>query len=59
WERGLSENTNGLIRQYFPRRTDFGGVTDDQIAEVEIKLNSRPRKVLDRKTPNFMFLTPN
>ena len=59
WERGLNENTNGLIRQYFPKRTDFGGVTDDQIAEVERKLNSRPRKVLDRKTPNFMFLTPN
>ncbi|MEO1856935.1 MAG: IS30 family transposase, partial [Rubritalea sp.] len=54
-----NENTNGLIRQYFPKRIDFGGVTADQIAEVERKLNSRPRKVLDRKTPNFVFLTPN
>jgi IS30 family transposase len=55
WERGLNENTNGLIRQYFPKRTDFGTVTDEEIAIVERKLNRRPRKCLDRKTPNYIF----
>ena len=55
WERGLNENTNGLIRQYFPKRTDFGEISDKEIAVVERKLNSRPRKCLDRKTPNFIF----
>ena len=55
WERGLNENTNGLIRQYFPKRTDFEDITDEQIAVVESKLNSRPRKCLDRKTPHFTF----
>jgi transposase, IS30 family len=55
WERGLNENTNGLIRQYFPKRTDFNKITDEQIAQVEAKLNRRPRKCLDRKTPNYIF----
>jgi transposase, IS30 family len=55
WERGLNENTNGLIRQYFPKRTDFGLISDEEIALVERKLNRRPRKCLDRKTPNFIF----
>lgn len=55
WERGLNENTNGLIRQYFPKRTDFGEITDEEIAIVERKLNRRPRKCLDRKTPNSIF----
>jgi len=55
WERGLNENTNGLIRQYFPKRTDFGVISDEEIALVERKLNSRPRKCLDRKTPNSIF----
>ena len=55
WERGLNENTNGLIRQYFPKRTDFGKITDQAIAIVEAKLNRRPRKCLDRKTPNYTF----
>jgi len=56
WERGLNENTNGLIRQYFPKGTDFDQISDDQIAEVERKLNTRPRKCLDRKTPSYIFL---
>lgn len=55
WERGLNENTNGLIRQYFPKQTDFGEITDQAIAIVEAKLNRRPRKCLDRKTPNYIF----
>ena len=55
WERGLNENTNGLIRQYFPKGTDFEKVTDAQILEVESKLNTRPRKCLDRRTPSAIF----
>ena len=51
WERGLNENTNGLIRQYFPKGTDFDPITESQIAEVEQKLNSRPRKCLARENP--------
>jgi IS30 family transposase len=52
WERSLNENTNGLIRQYFPKRTDFGKVTEDQVREVQNKLNNRPRKCLGWRTPN-------
>jgi IS30 family transposase len=52
WERGLNENTNGLIRQYFPKRIDFGNVREDQVREVQNKLNNRPRKCLGWKTPN-------
>jgi len=51
WERGLNENTNGLIRQYFPRKYDFAAITDDQIRKVTERLNHRPRKKLGFKTP--------
>lgn len=51
WERGTNENTNGLIREYFPKRTDFRMITDEEIAEVEYLLNSRPRKRLGYRTP--------
>lgn len=51
WERGLNENTNGLIRQYFPKQTDFGKITDEQVREVADKLNDRPRKCLGWRTP--------
>ena len=51
WERGLNENTNGLIRQYFPKRHDFTTITQDQIDRVMDKLNNRPRKCLGMKTP--------
>lgn len=51
WERGTNENTNGLIRQYFPKGTDFSRITEDQIAEVEARLNTRPRKTLGYLTP--------
>lgn len=57
WERGLNENTNGLIRQYFPKKTNFDDVSDEEIREVQDKLNRRPRKCLDRKTPNSIFLS--
>ena len=55
WERGLNEHTNGLVRQYFPKGTDFHRVSDAEIAMVEKKLNNRPRKVLAYKTPCEVF----
>lgn len=52
YQRGTNENTNGLIRQYFPKGTKFETLTDDEIKKVEKKLNNRPRKRLDYKKPN-------
>jgi len=51
WERGANENTNGLIRQYFPKKTDFKAVTDEEVYSVMEKLNNRPRKTLGFRTP--------
>lgn len=51
WERGTNENTNGLIRDYFPKKTDFTTITDEEIAFVERELNERPRKRLGWKSP--------
>jgi len=51
WERGLNEHTNGLVRQYLPKKTDFLSLEDKTIFEIEDKLNNRPRKVLGYKTP--------
>lgn len=50
-ERGTNENTNGLIRDYFPKKTDFDAVTDDELHYVEYELNARPRKRLGWRTP--------
>ncbi|WP_256858047.1 IS30 family transposase, partial [Solemya velum gill symbiont] len=50
WERGLNENTNGLIRQYFPKHRDFTTITQAEINQVMNKLNNRPRKCLGIKT---------
>ena len=55
WERGLNENTNGLIRQYFPKKHDFTTITEKAISMVMNKLNNRPRKCLGFKTPNEVF----
>lgn len=52
WERGLNENTNGLIRQYFPKGMDLRDVSSDDLRFVENRLNNRPRKTLDFRTPN-------
>ena len=55
WERGLNENTNGLIRQYFPKHRDLTTVTDAEVQEVMNKLNHRPRKSLGYRTPYEVF----
>lgn len=55
WQRGTNENTNGLIRQYFPKGTDFNDVPLSTVKEAERRLNSRPRKVLDFYTPSEKF----
>ncbi|SFF10535.1 IS30 family transposase, partial [Nitrosomonas sp. Nm166] len=55
WERGTNENTNGLIRQYFPKETDFNQVTNDQIKQAMDRLNNRPRKTRGNKSPNELF----
>ena len=52
---GLNENTNGLISQYFHRNRDFTTVTEQEIKMAMDKLNNRPRKCLDMKTPNQVF----
>ena len=58
WERGLNENPNGLIRQYFPKGSDLSQLTAKQVQHVEARLNSRPRKGLAYQTPNDIFLPP-
>ena len=56
WERGLNENTNGLVRQFFPKGTDFTKLTHEDVRNVEKNLNNRPRKLLQFRTPNEEFL---
>ena len=55
WERGINENTNGLIRQYFPKGTDFNQVSDKAIQHVMDRLNNRPRKTRGCRSPNELF----
>lgn len=55
WERGTNENTNGLLRQYFPKGSDLGLVTQEQLDLVVQLLNTRPRKRLGYRTPAKMF----
>ncbi len=50
WERGTNENTNGLLRQYFPKHTDFTKVTEEQLQLAVNEINHRPRKVLEYKS---------
>ena len=55
WQRGLNENTNGLIRQYFPKGTNFKDITNKNLALVVKKINHRPRKSLNYQTPHEVF----
>jgi IS30 family transposase len=52
WERGTNENTNGLVRQYLPKGTSFEDVSEQDVKWIEDRLNNRPRKILDFKSPN-------
>ena len=54
-ERGLNENTNGLVRQYFPKGTEFAMLTAVDVQRVEKLLNNRPRKALNYHSPNEVF----
>ena len=56
WQRGTNENTNGLLRRYFPKGTDFRTVTEKSLAEAVKKLNHRPRKCLGYRTPHEVFM---
>jgi len=56
WERGANENVNGLIRQYFPKGTDFNDVSHAEVAAVMARLNNRPRATRGFKPPNELFL---
>ena len=55
WERGLNEHTNGLIREFFPKGTNFRIVTDEELKEIVDLINNRPRESLDYRTPYEVF----
>lgn len=55
WQRGTNENTNGLVRRYLPKRTDFTYLTQDELDDIVEEINNRPRKCLDYATPNEVF----
>lgn len=55
WERGTNENTNGLLRQYFPKGTDFSKISKSEIKKIQDEFNDRPRKVLGWYTPHEEF----
>lgn len=57
WQRGLNENTNGLVRQYIPKSRRLETVSDEELQHIEDRLNNRPRKCLGFKTPNDVFNT--
>ncbi len=55
WEHGLNENTNGFLRPYFPKGTNFKIISDDKVRQVEKRINQRPRKALGFRTPQEIF----
>jgi len=56
WERGTNENTNGLIRQYYPKKALYGKIKQSDVIALEKKLNNRPRKRLNYLTPYEVFI---
>lgn len=56
WERGLNEHTNGLLRQYYPKKTNFANLSDEKTKWIEDRLNDRPRKVLNYMTPREVMM---
>jgi len=56
WQRGLNEHTNGLIRQYIPKKSSFENISQEEIVIIANKINHRPRKSLDYKTPFEVFM---
>ena len=57
WERGTNENTNGLLRQYFPKKQSMAGVTQEDVDRAVLRLNTRPRKRLGYQSPHTVFHT--
>jgi IS30 family transposase len=55
WQRGTNENTNGLIRRYLPKGTNFNEIQLNQLQIIQEKLNNRPRKITGYKTPKEMM----
>jgi len=55
WERGLNENANGLLRQYFPKNMEFVNISSEQVFNAIDKLSNRPRKCLGFQTPYEIF----
>ncbi len=55
WERGTNENTNGLVRRYYPKKTDFNNVSENDLGKLQDHLNNRPRKVLGFYTANEIY----
>jgi len=55
WQRGTNEQTNGMVRWFLPKGTDFRNITEEEIAEVESRINNRPRKCLKYRTPLEVF----
>lgn len=56
WQRGSNENSNGLLREYYPKRTDLAKINDDELGENLLQINKRPRKCLKWKSPYELFL---
>jgi len=56
WQRGLNENTNGLVRRYIPKKSEFENISHEEIMIIQNKLNHKPRKALGYKTPFEVFM---
>ncbi|WP_407881626.1 IS30 family transposase, partial [Furfurilactobacillus entadae] len=55
WERGTNENTNGLVREYFPKKADLNNYSAQEIKHIVNKINQRPRKCLNWQTPDEVY----